>query len=154
MPIEYSIDPSRRLVAARGLGVLTSEDVFGYQREVWSRPDVVGYDELMDMAEVTRVDVPDPPGDGFRALAGESAASDAPAKPTKFAIVAAENFAFGLARMYQAYRELEPRSTKEVKVFRTMSEALAFLGIERLEPRGMPAGRALGEPERPGRNRR
>lgn len=136
MPIEYTIDHARRLVAARGIGTLTGADIFGYQREVWSRPDVLGYNELVDMSGVTEIPTPSAAGENFRALASESAASDSAEIPTKFAIVAGEQLAFGLARMYQTYRELERKSTKRVEVFRTLPEALAFLGIESLEPAG------------------
>lgn len=48
MPIEYTIDHERRLVLAKATGVFTDEDVFGYQKEVWSRPDVDGYSELVE----------------------------------------------------------------------------------------------------------
>ena len=37
--------------------------------------------------------------------------------------------AYGLGRMYEAYRSFQPGSTKEVAVFRTAPEALAFLGL-------------------------
>ena len=41
----YQIDHARRLVVARGKGVFADADVFAYQREDWSQPDVAGYDE-------------------------------------------------------------------------------------------------------------
>jgi hypothetical protein len=50
VPIDYLINHERRVVLARCRGVLTDEDVFGYQHEVWSRPEVAGYDELVDMS--------------------------------------------------------------------------------------------------------
>ena len=52
MPIVHRIDHERRLVVAEGRGIVTDQDVFGYQRDVWSRPEVAGYDELVDMSEV------------------------------------------------------------------------------------------------------
>jgi hypothetical protein len=58
IPIEYRIDHERQLVLARGCGTLTDEDVFGYQREVWSRADVVGYKELIDMSDVDHIALP------------------------------------------------------------------------------------------------
>jgi len=127
MPIEYTIDPARRLVLARGHGTLTHQDVFGYQREVWSRPEVAGYDELMDMSAVEHIALPST--DQVRQLAQLSASMDSPSHASRFAIVAPRHLAFGLGRMYEAYRSLEERSTKEVSVFRSMEEALAFLGL-------------------------
>jgi hypothetical protein len=133
MPIDVTIDRSNRLVIARARGVMSGEDVVNYQRTVWTRPDVAGYDELVDMSDATDVAAPSPAGANFQALAAESAAVDLPGKPTKFAIVAKGDHAFGLARMYQIYRELETKGTKQVRVFRTLPEALAYLGVERLE---------------------
>lgn len=128
MPIEYTIDHERRLVTAKGNGTLTDEDVFGYQREVWSRPDVDGYSELVDMSQVDSIDLPSV--DRVRELARLSAGMDSRSSASRFAIIAPTEIAFGLGRMYEAYRNLDDRSTKEVGVFRSRQEALAFLGIQ------------------------
>lgn len=128
MPMAYRVDHAARLVIAAGHGILTDADVFGYQREVWSRDDVAGYDELVDMTRVIRIDLPS--ADRIRDLATMAAAADHPAKPSKFAVVAPEDLAFGLGRMFQAYRESDSRSTKEVGIFRTLEQACAFLGVE------------------------
>ena len=128
MPIDYYIDHGQRLVVARGRGVFTGTDMFAYQREVWSRPDVRGYDELVDMTNVEAIETPSPAGLRIRQLATEAAAQDDPASATKFAIVAPDSLAFGLGREYQSYRDLDARSRKQVGVFRTLAEAVAFLG--------------------------
>ena len=128
MPIEHSIDHPRRLVIARGRGTLTGQDIFGYQREVWSKPEVAGYDELMDMGGVEHIALESI--GRVEQLARVSAAMDTPSRPSKFAIVAPDDVAFGLGRMYQTYRAFNERSTKEVGVFRSWKRALAFLGLE------------------------
>ncbi|HXF49471.1 MAG TPA: hypothetical protein VNL73_08635 [Verrucomicrobiae bacterium] len=128
MPIEHRILHHLRLVAARGVGMVSAEDLFDYQREVWSSSDVVGYNELVDMTQTKGIVSPSP--DRMRELAALSASMDTPPTWTRFAIVATQDLAFALGELYEAYRRLEPRSTKDVAVFRTMSEALAFLGIE------------------------
>ena len=130
MPIDYRIDHDRRIVIAKGRGDLTSEDIFGYQREAWSQPGVAGYDELVDMSAVAQVI--DPNVNEIRKLARLSAASDPPLARARFAIVAPERLQFGLGRMYEAYRSLQPGSTKSVSVFKTLEEALTFLGLESL----------------------
>jgi hypothetical protein len=127
VPIEYRIDHGRRLVVARGLDTLTGEDVFGYQREVWSKPEVAGYDELVDMTAVREIALASP--HRMRDLAALSAAMDHFPNGGKFAIVAPQDLAFGLGRMYEAYRSLDSRSTKQVQVFRNWPDALAFLGV-------------------------
>lgn len=127
MPIEFTIDHARRLVTATARGTVTGEDVFGYQRSVWSRADVQGYNELLDMRAVEALALPSV--DNMRALAELSASMDAPQTSSKFAIVATTDEAFGLSRMYETYRHLEGKSTKEVAVFRTITEAYAYLGV-------------------------
>jgi hypothetical protein len=131
MPIDYQIDHSHRLVIARGRGVFSDADVFEYQRTVWSRPDVAGYDELVDLSAVEQIALPS--SDRVRDLAWFSATMDTP-RESKFAIVAPSDYAFGLGRMLEAYRRSEPHSTKKVGVFRTIAEALAFLEIESERP--------------------
>ena len=139
MPIEYRILHHLRLVAARGQGMVSAEDIFDYQREVWSQPDLAGYNELVDMTKTKGIVSPSP--DRMRELATLSALMDTPPTWTRFAIVAPQDLAFALGELYEAYRRLEPHSTKDVSVFRTMPEALAFLGITgKLEP--WPAAKA------------
>jgi len=129
VPLVYRIDHDARVVVAVGSGTITDADVFGYQTAVWSRPDVAGYDELVDMSLVTGIIVPS--GERVRDLAALSATMDDRNTSSRFAIVAHTDIAFGLGRMYQTYRALDRRSTKEVGVFRTMGEALAFLRRDR-----------------------
>ena len=128
MPIEFSIDHEQRLVRAKGRDTLTDEDVFSYQREVWSLHEVAGYNELMDMSEVQQIALPSI--DRVRDLAKLSASMDTAKSDSKFAIVAPADLAFGLGRMYEMYRDLQARSTKQVGVFRTLKESLEFLGLE------------------------
>jgi hypothetical protein len=127
MPIEYQIVHERRLVMAQGRGTLTGLDVFGYQRNVWSLPKVAGYDELIDMTQVE--DIALPSTQRVRELARLSAEMDARSTTSRFAIVAPSEFAFGLGRLYEILRSLDDRSTKQVGVFRSLDEALAFLDI-------------------------
>jgi hypothetical protein len=127
MPIEYCIDHDQRIVFAATIGTMTDADVFGYQRNVWGDPQVAGYNELMDMTQVTDFAIAS--GGRVRELATMSAAMDPSVGRSKFAIVAPGDVAYGLARMYEVYRESNARSRKEVSVFRTMAEALKWLGV-------------------------
>lgn len=127
MPIEYQIDHDRRLVLAKGTGAIVGDDLFAYQREVWSRPEVAGYNELADMSEVQNFVQPN--SERIRKLAELSASMDV-STSSRFAIVAPQALAFGLGRMYEIYREMNEHSTKEVRVFRTREEALDWLKLE------------------------
>lgn len=128
MPIEYRILHPRRLVVARGIGLFHDTDAFGYQKEVWSRCDVAGYDELMDMTAVTEVVMPN--ADRVRQLAVLAANMESSRSSARFAVVAPQDVAYGLGRMYQAHRGLNDGGMKSIAVFRTMEEALIFLSID------------------------
>ena len=128
VPLDYHIDHSIRLVHATGRGRLTDQDVFGYQLEVWSRAEVAGFDELVDMTAVEHIDVPS--SERMKELVRVAATADPPSRPSKFAIVAPDRLAYDLAQFFKVYRELDPRSTKTVSVFRSLGAALDWLGIE------------------------
>ena len=126
MPIEYQIDHTRRLVSAWASGKPTAEEIFKYQRDVWSLPEIKGYNELIDMTNVEQI--VSPTSNKIRQLSVLSASMDDKITPTKFAIVAPRDLAYGLGRMYETFRQLNKRSTKEVSVFRSMQEALEWVG--------------------------
>jgi hypothetical protein len=117
-----------RLVVTRAVGTLTDDEVFAYQHDVWSRPEVAGYDELIDMSAVEHVAVPSP--ERIVRLASVSAGMDVRMPRTRLAIIAPRDFEFGLGRMYGAHREMDSRSTKRVGVFRSRAEAQAWLGLD------------------------
>jgi hypothetical protein len=125
MPIDYRVDHALRRVVARGLGLLTDADFVSYQRELWSQPGVTGYDEIVDMRDVT--DIEDVSSERIFELANLSASMDDRNSRSRFAIVAPSDLHFGLARMYGSYRNLHATGTKQVNVFRSMEEAECWL---------------------------
>jgi hypothetical protein len=128
MPIDYVIDHEHRVVRTRVLGVMTDDDVFAYQSTVWSRPDVLGYDELVDMSEVRHIALPSITR--IRDLANLSVQKDPPGRVSKFAIVAPGDIAYMMGRLYKAIRNATSGSTRKIGVFHTLPEALKFLGLE------------------------
>jgi hypothetical protein len=141
MPLDYRIDRERRVVFATAARALSDDDVFAYQREVWSRGDLAGFDEVVDLGAVEDLVVSS--GDRVRALAELASTMDVPGAPSRLAIVAPQDFAYGFARMFETYRTMNPRGAKAVSVFRSMQAALDWLGLERP---GEPAG---GDPSGP-----
>jgi len=127
MPIEYRIDHEHRVVLAQGKGAFTIEDMIKYQTEAWSQPGVSGYNELVDMSDVT--EIVDPNVEDIRRIVKLSVSMDSPDAHARMAIAAPNKLMFGLGRMYEAYRELQPQSTKIVRVFKTVREAMDFLGL-------------------------
>jgi hypothetical protein len=79
---------------------------------------------MVDMSDVDTAIVTSPAA--MRELAELSAGMD-PARRSRFAIVAPQAAIFGLGRMYETYREMNGRSTKQVAVFRDRAEAVEWL---------------------------
>jgi hypothetical protein len=124
MPIRYQIDDVNRVVVTTGHGELTDQEVFEYKTSVWALPRVAGYDELFDVRDVKRLDVP--PAERLKELARLSAAMDVKT-PSKLAIVANDHVTTEIARIYKEMRKLDRRSTKKVSVFMTVEQAAQWL---------------------------
>ncbi len=128
MPITYAINHDRKLVIATGLGAIVPKDVYDYQREVWSQPEVVGYNEIVDFSAVE--DIQYESGDRISEFARFSADMDRTGVISKLAIVAPADLSYGIGRMYQSYRELQGHTEKQVGVFRTMEDAEKWISEE------------------------
>jgi hypothetical protein len=145
MPLDYRIDQEHRLVLATATGILRDDELFAYQREAWSRPELAGFDEVFDLTGIEELVLAS--SDRARALADLASTMDVAGSPTRLAIVAPQDYAYGLARMYATYRMLHPRGEKAVQVFRSMADALDWLRTAESgsasggSPPGMSSGR-------------
>ncbi len=128
MPLTYRIDPERRLIVTRCSGILKDQEVFGYQHEVWAREDVQGFDEIVDMTDITQIMLPSI--ERVRDLAELGARMSIGKPSSRLAIVAPGDLSFGLGRMFDSCRQSVAPGLKQVGVFRTKAEALAWLGIQ------------------------
>ena len=128
MPLTIEVDTERRLIIVRVRGVFTYDDISSYQAEILSKPELHGFDEIFDVSEVERIDYKSHKKVGE--LAERSAALDN-STTGRMAIVAPTYGAFGLARMYQTYRGLQPSSKKKIAVLRSFEEAVKWLMEQR-----------------------
>lgn len=119
MPHSLRIDPDSGIAIGTCSGTLRLEDAKAGAAAVWSSPEWNGHAVVWDMREA-RLDV-------STADLRESARfvlERQPAKPPpKVAFVTGTELDFGLARMFEAFRE-DPAT--EVRVFRDLDEALAW----------------------------
>lgn len=121
--IQYRYDEAQRLLHTVVSGEITDEELLSYAAEINGRGFPTPRLELFDCREATTRGLT--PG-GLRRVAATFGASEA-SEPVRAALVAPEDAAFGLSRMYQAYRM---DSDVELSVFRDASEARAWLGVE------------------------
>jgi hypothetical protein len=125
MPDYYEIDKERRLVTSTASGVITLDEIWAHQEKLVKDPDYdPGFAQLLDIAQVTKLELN---GDDVRTIAG----SKIFASSSRLAIVASSNLMYGMARMFQIFREM--KGEQGIHVFRDRDEALAWvLGQDRL----------------------
>jgi hypothetical protein len=133
MPIDFRIDRRRRLVLVTPRGLLTHGEMVAYQEEVWTRPDLSGYDELIDMTEVDRLDLRSPTQ--IFELAAQSAGMDAGKPRSRMAIVASDRMHAALGNMYRASRSENPSNRREIEVFPNLQDALCWLRPRKRPPK-------------------
>ncbi len=123
VPITYTIDPERRLVSSSASGHVTAAEILDHQDRLMRDPDF------------------DP---AFRQLVDFSGATNISASSADIRVIATRNFfgqgarrcivaptaeIFGLARMFQTFRELSG-GEEEIQIFKDRNEALQWLFAE------------------------
>ena len=122
MPHDYTVDSLRHVAYIRVWGALTPgemrtmvDELNADSRISTSVAKLIDLRALTSVAAISSQDV--------RAIAG---ATLSPA--SRRALVTADSAAFGLARMFAAFRALKD-SSEQVGVFRTLKEAEEWLGL-------------------------
>ena len=124
MPVTHHYDARARVLIVRLLGEVTDDDVLQYAREATESPVAdPRHHELIDCREV---EVPAARTQTLRRVARMFQEAERAPSGVKIAFVTTSDAAYGLARMYQALRDLSP---VEIRVFREMVEARAWLGL-------------------------
>ena len=118
------IDTERLRVVTTWGSIVTDAALMAYQKSVWSDPAVRGFDELIDFRGLEKVEVTT---EGLEAVAYAAADMDDPSEPSRFAIVIGDSLSFGLSRMYEAFREMHEKSSRQIMIFNDPKEALTWL---------------------------
>lgn len=121
---DVSVDSERRRVVTTWGPLVTDASLLAYQKAVWDDPGVHGFDELIDFRDAEEIEVTT---EGLEAVAHLAAGMDGVAGSSRFAIVVGDSLSYGLSRMYEAFREMDEKSTRRVMVFKQKEEALTWL---------------------------
>ncbi len=128
MPLSHRVDRDAGVAFATATGALGDEEVLDFAKRMANDPEFrSGVHELIDLRAA---DLRAVTSRTLRRVAEIFAAFDTAATRGRIAFVAPADVAFGLSRMYQAYRT----DAVEVRVFREMDEARAWLGLPPEEP--------------------
>ena len=123
MPLISQIDSSLGAVFSTCQGVVTHKDILAQIERFNTDPAFQpSFNHLVDMRGATRFDVS---SEGIRLVSMHSAFNE----KSHRAIVAPKDEIFGMARMYQLFREWYEKPD-QVRVFRDMAEARRWLGLD------------------------
>jgi hypothetical protein len=116
MPVEFQVDEERELIIATCVGVLTVEDARAGVATLWELPRPEGRSVIWDFRDAQLdIDAADP-----RDLAKFVLKNQPSPPPSRVAFVTPTDLQYGLARMFEAYRQ-DPDT--EFGVFRDYEEA-------------------------------
>jgi hypothetical protein len=122
MPASYTIDAERQLVYSRGWGDVTDADLLDHQQRLALDPCFQPhFYQLMDFLGVTSAAVT---ANGVRAVAQRHLYGP----HSRRAIVASDLTSFGLARMFETFRDTAG-GKEHIMVFRKLEDAWAWLGL-------------------------
>jgi len=125
MAVRDHFDPEANLLWVTFEGTLGDDDLLKYAHHALESGEVpAGHDELIDLRGVED-------GGGIsthvlRRIADMFTRSDTMPERSRVAMVATTDVHYGLSRMYQAFRSDSPL---DLRVFRDMGEARAWLGL-------------------------
>lgn len=128
MPASHSIDDINHLIVTTWTGVATDPEFYdaflNYYQNIKSRPEYYSFDEIVDFRETTDFKLSP---EGLRNLVKLTSSKDIQGIKTKLAIVVTLPLGYGLAKMYEIYRNIRPNTTKELRVFRSYNHALDWI---------------------------
>ena len=115
----YEIDKERRLITSTASGVITLPEIWAHQEKLDRDPDFdPSFAQLLDVTQVTKLKLS---SEDVRRVAESNTLSTNP----RLAIVATSNLVYGMARMFQIFREM--KGEEKTRVFRDRDEALAWV---------------------------
>jgi hypothetical protein len=115
----YEIDKERRLITSTASGVITLPEIWAHQEKLDKDPDFdPSFAQLLDVTQVTKLKLS---SEDVRRVAESNTLST----NSRLAIVATSSLVYGMARMFQIFREM--KGEEKTRVFRDRDEALAWV---------------------------
>ena len=123
LSVEYTIDPSQRVVIVTFAGEVNDADLSKIGADTKSHPLFdPGFSQIVDFSKVTSFNVST---FAVEALARRESIYSSSAKHV---VIAPQPYIFGLTRMFQVYAE---ETRPQMLVVQTLDEAREYLGLQR-----------------------
>jgi len=121
----HKIDNDNQLIVTTWEGDASDiefiEAIKEYQINIQSNPDYINYNEIVDCSKITKLKLT---SSGIKTIGTIASSTDSENINKKLALIVSSNLAFGLARMYQAYRSFAKSANKEIRVFKNNDDAI------------------------------
>lgn len=128
MPALHHIDSAAQLIITTWEGEARDVDFISaikeYQENIQNKPQYINYNEVVDLSTATNIKLTT---EGIRSLGQIAAATDPTGKNKKLAIIVSSTLAYGLVRMYSAYRSFSKQSNKTIQTFKNKQDAFEWV---------------------------
>ena len=130
MPAKHHIDNNNQLIVTTWEGEARDiefiEAIKNYQKNIQNNPDYVDFNEVVDFRKVTKLKLTN---EGIKIIGTIASTTDTKGINKKLALIVSSNLAFGLARMYEAYRSFSKNANKEIRVFKDETAAFKWVKL-------------------------
>ena len=128
MPANHYVDTKRQLIITTWEGkahdIEFIEAIRKYQKDIQSHPDYINFNEIVNLSGVTGYKLT---AEGIRSIGKIASSTDKTDANKKLAIIVSTTLAYGLARMYEAYRSFSKKAHKKINIFKNESDALEWI---------------------------
>lgn len=128
MPATHHIDNINHLIVTTWDGEARDiefiEAIKNYQNNIQNQPNYINYNEVVDLRKTTGIKLTT---EGIKVIGAIASTTDTQDINKKLALIVSSNLAFGLARMYEAYRSFSKNANKEIRVFKNETDAFKWV---------------------------
>ena len=128
MPANHNIDTKAQLLITTWEGEARDiefiEAIKKYQKDIQSHPDYINYNEVVDFSNVTGINLT---AEGIKNIGTIASTTDQNEVNRKLAFIVSSPLAYGLARMYEAYRSFSKKGQKEINIFKNEKDAFEWI---------------------------
>lgn len=128
MPANHFIDSKAQLLITtwegEALDIDFIEAIKKYQKDIQNQPDYINYNEVVDFSNVTKIRLTT---DGIKNIGAIASNTDKDEAGRKLAFIVSSSLAYGLARMYEAYRGFTKKSHKDIRIFKSEKDAFEWV---------------------------
>lgn len=130
MPAKHKVDIKAKLIITSWVGDASDKDFIDaltdYQIKFQNHPQYWDFNEVVDFSKMSNIKLT---MEGLKKIGEIAARSDSSKFQRKLAIVVRSTRAYGIAKLYEAYRNISKKANKEVRAFINEKEAYEWVKI-------------------------